>query len=314
MNALPFRTVIHADWSVSARKRWTARANYREGRWSIGSTTLAGDMLAALAVRDDHPLLAGFDFPIGLPQSYGRNTGFADFPTFLRDLGDAEWDEFRTIAREPSDISAHRPFYPAGSAKGTKQASLIQAHGAADLDGLRRRSERATATRRAACPIFWTLGGNQVGRGALSGWQDVVRPSLEAGASLWPFDGSLSAQVELGGLVLAETYPAEAYGHIGVRFGSGQSKRRQDDRRSHALAMAGWAIDRGVALAPEATAEIEDGFGSASNGEDRFDAMAGLMGMMEVVLGRRSEGPTAPGPETAWEGWILGQAPLDHDP
>jgi hypothetical protein len=108
----PFRTLIHADWSVSPRKRWMARSVVQNGRWTISATAPAGDILQTLMVSADQPLLAGFDFPIGLPESYGRATGFADFPAFLGDIDDGAWDEFRNIARHPDEISLRRPFYP----------------------------------------------------------------------------------------------------------------------------------------------------------------------------------------------------------
>jgi hypothetical protein len=46
---------------------------------------------------------------------------------------------------------------------------------------------------------YWTLGGNQVGKAAIDGWQNVVRPALALGASLWPFDGSLENLSSLNG-------------------------------------------------------------------------------------------------------------------
>ncbi len=308
MGVIPFRTLIHADWSVSPRKRWMARADFHSGRWIVSATAPANDILKTATSLALQPLLAGFDFPIGLPEGYGRKTGFSDFPSFLGNLPASAWDEFRAIARHPDDISIHRPFYPSGAAKGIKQAHLLQAHGVAGLNGLRRKAEHATATRRAACPIFWTLGGNQVGRGALSGWEEVIRPAVLTGASLWPFDGSLLDLVQRGGLVLAETYPAEAYGHVGIRFRGGQSKRRQLDRQSHSRTIIDWAASRGSFFRAEALDEIRDGFGGDAAGEDRFDAMLGLLGLIEVVIGSRSEGPAIPAPEMAWEGWIMGQA------
>ncbi len=305
---IPFRTLIHADWSVSHKKRWMARADLRDGRWTISPTAPADGILATLSASDNHPVLAGFDFPIGLPESYGQSTGFPDFPTFLRDLDDSAWGEFRTIARRPEEISGRRPFYPAGAAKGSKRAHLIDAHGGTGWEGLLRRSERPTETRRAACSIFWTLGGNQVGRGALSGWEEVLRPGITAGAHLWPFDGTLSELATRGGVTLGETYPAEAYGHVGVRFTQGQSKRRQSDRRSHSQTIIDWAAFREVSLEAGALNEIREGFGTDAAGEDRFDAMLGLMGMVEVVIGARPEGPLTASWETMWEGWIMGQA------
>lgn len=254
----------------------------------------------------EQPILAGFDFPIGLPFAYGRSTEFPDFPAFLSGMSPEAWAEFRSIASRPDQISRRRPFYPAGVTRGLKQADLLRGHGVAELDALRRSVERATPERRAACPIFWTLGGNQVGRGALSGWDEVIRPAVATGAHLWPFDGSLSALADSGGITLAETYPAEAYGHIGVRFRHGQSKRRQDDRLSHVPSIMGWAASRNIVFSVDAKDELVHGFGADAAGEDRFDAMLGLLGMIEVVLEGRPEGPHVASPETRWEGWILG--------
>ena len=49
-----------------------------------------------------------------------------------------------------------------------------------------------------------------------------------------------------------------------------------------------------------------DGFGGGADGEDRFDAVVGLWGMLDVALGNRA--PGEPDDKTTWvEGWILGQ-------
>jgi hypothetical protein len=61
------------------------------------------------------------------------------------------------------------------------------------------------------------LGANQVGKGAISGWREVVIPCVKEGARLWPFDGELSAE-SFNGLTIAETYPAETYGWIDIKF------------------------------------------------------------------------------------------------
>ena len=130
---------------------------------------------------------------------------------------------------------------------------------------------------------------------------------IEQGALLWPFEGSLSGLAARGGVVLAETYPGEAYGHVGVAFKATESKRRQSDRATKAAAILGWAAQRGVTIAPDVEADITDGFGARSNGEDRFDALLGLLGMIEVVAGWRPEAVYPPGAPSPWEGWILGQ-------
>ena len=67
-----------------------------------------------------------------------------------------------------------------------------------------------------------------------------------------------------------------------------------------------WARTNRVRLTRRLRAEILDGFGAGKDGEDRFDAVAGLLGMLDVVLGNRPSGE----PEddtTRIEGWILGQ-------
>ncbi len=52
---------------------------------------------------------------------------------------------------------------------------------------------------------------------------------------------------------------------------------------------------------------LTDGFGPSGNGEDQFDAALGLLGMIEVVEGRRAAAPTSIELNDC-EGWILGQA------
>jgi hypothetical protein len=62
-----------------------------------------------------------------------------------------------------------------------------------------------------------------------------------------------------------------------------------------------------VSFSLELAAVIADGFGPKSDGEDAFDAIMGLLGMIEVADGRRTEGPLDHR-NLQWEGWILGQA------
>lgn len=309
---MPWKKVsllVHADWSVSPAKRWAARARLGDTGWTIEAIEPVGDCSAfvrsLIAASRTEAVLAGFDFPIGVPDVYGERTGLSSFPDLLQQIGQRRWARFGDIAREPNEIGLERPFYPAGASAGLKQADLLAAHGVAALDELRRRCERQTGDRRAACPLFWTLGGNQVGRAALAGWTEVIKPALAAGARLWPFDGALASLGEQPGLVLAETYPAEAYGHVGVAFRASESKTRQDDRASKADAIFGWASRHEVLLSGSVRALISDGFGADKAGEDRFDALLGLCGMIEVVTGRRTEGGHPDG--SCWEGWIFGQ-------
>jgi hypothetical protein len=121
-------------------------------------------------------------------------------------------------------------------------------------------------------------------------------------------------------MVIVETYPAEFYTHLGVTFArrpgqkSGKplrltwGKRVQSDRAGNARMLLAWAGAAHVKLAPALRAEIRDGFGSSADGEDRFDATVGLLGMLNIVLKHRSPGEPEDDGVRRIEGWILGQA------
>ena len=93
---------------------------------------------------------------------------------------------------------------------------------------LYRRCERATTDRRIAAFLFWTVGPNQVGKAAISGWPDVIAPALREGSGhvkLWPFDGILATLLGNGRTVVVETYPTEAYRHL--NFPSENSSKKE---------------------------------------------------------------------------------------
>jgi hypothetical protein len=197
-----FDSLIHADWSAQETKRWMATAERNGLGWIVDAPrpVPSGPELAKL-IQDwtggGRTVLAGFDFPIGLPASFGKQTGLGNFPTALFGFGSGEWKDFYNVADEPKDISTKRPFYPNTSHKGRRQADMFGPLGVGSMDELRRECERKTPdNRRAACPLFWTLGANQVGKAAIDGWQHVIRPAVARGAKLWPFDGRLD---DLGG-------------------------------------------------------------------------------------------------------------------
>jgi hypothetical protein len=308
-----FKTLLSADWSRDQEKRWVASATLGKDRWIIDDLSLAGPsprfldrMFHATA---SGPVLAGFDFPIGVPRSYGERTGLPDFHTALREFGAGRWSKFYEVAEKPDEISVERPFYPRRSTADARQKHLIAALGVEEINQLRRRCELPTGERRmAACPLFWTLGPNQVGKAAIAGWQEIVGPAIKRGAKLWAFDGTLLSLAAEPRLVIAETYPAEAYFHIGVSFSANESKRRTTDRARRAPAIYDWALSRSISFSPAITQLVLSGCGDDQFGEDRFDALMALLGMMEGVLGRRSEGTPDDPRVRRWEGWIIGQA------
>ena len=107
---------------------------------------------------------------------------------------------------------------------------------------------------------------------------------------------------------MAETYPGEIYGHFGMDISAPhRSKRRQADRHSEAPALNRIAKCLQMELADSLSAMITSGFGSDSSGEDRFDAVVGLFGMINVLRGNRPPGDPSDSTRCTIEGWILGQ-------
>jgi hypothetical protein len=159
--------------------------------------------------------------------------------------------------------------------------------------------------------MFWTLGGNQVGRAAIVGWRDLLAPARRAGVdlALWPFDGSLADLVRGHRLVIAETNPGEVYGHLDLRspLRANGGKRRQIARTACARSLLAWAERASVTLASELRSDITSGFGPNLDAEDGFDAVVGLFGMLNVMLGHRPSGEPDDPVVRRIEGWILGQ-------
>lgn len=315
--------VVHADWSIHPGKRWCAQARlgpagvYRaEPPRPVGDANgFLADM--ARATSEGGTALVGFDFPLGLPAAYAARAGIDSFADLLPALGGGEWADFFEVAAAVSDIGPRRPFYPKGSVAkgGARQDWLAGALGLPDRASLYRPCDLATESRRAACPMFWTLGANQVGKGMIAGWRDCLQPALrdpDLDIALWPFHGRLFDLLQTRRIVVAETYPGECYGHLGVTFPKLQpdmpaGKRVRASRAANADPLLVWAETAGVELDAGLIEAIRDGFGGDAAGEDRFDSVIGLFGMLNVVLGRRPPGdPTDPVARSI-EGWILGQ-------
>ena len=302
---------IHADWSVGPEKRWLAAAVLRaDGHYELGPTARIGplkDFWRSLDQTGERVLL-GFDFPLGLPRAYAERAGIDDFVAILPRLGEGRWRRFYDVASEPAEIGLDRPFYPARPG-GCRRQELLDGLGLAQWSDLLRRCDRRSATRNAACALFWTLGGSQVGKAAIAGWRDLLAPALRAGldVALWPFHGALDELLARHRFVVAETYPAEVYGHLDLSLRRHGGKRRQIARRANATSLLARLRRLGVEPEPAARAEITDGFGAGASGEDRFDAVVGLLGMLNVVLGRRPPGEPDDPIVHRIEGWILGQ-------
>ncbi len=249
----------------------------------------------------------GADLPIGVPRAYAASQPDADFPAFLRSVG--RMPDFFQVCATLDDVSLDRPFYPARGLRGMTRLSHAQALGFADAAGLSRTCDKATAKRPAGAPLFWTLGANQSGKAAISAWQALILPNLAGGRlRLWPFEGPLLSLFAPGSVALAETYPAEALRHLGLRLSG--SKRSQADRIVLADALLA-AMER-LSAAPDTTMAraARDGFGADAAGEDRFDSVLGVLAVLNVLAGNRPDSAPDDPWIQRWEGWVLGQTEL----
>jgi hypothetical protein len=300
----------HADWSLDARKRWVTLARRQGREWQASAPRLVGNpaTLAAGLIAEGSPAALGLDLPLGVPRGFAETRPEQGFPAFLAGL--AQKPDFFTVSPTLETISPARPFYPARGIKGMTRAAHAAALGLADAASLSRVCDRATAERPAGAPVFWTLGANQSGKAAISAWRDWLAPALAAGAPfrLWPFAGGLHDLLRPGELALAEVYPAESLRHLGLKLAG--SKRAEAPRRALAPAlrdaMAALRVTPDVVLAEM----IQTGFGTDAAGEDRFDSLIGLLGLIGVIDGKRPDFIPEDPMIRAWEGWVLGQTAL----
>ena len=308
--------VVHADWGKNPKKRWFAGASLQPDGIYIACPPKPvddlSDFLPGLKRKtgEEGAILVGFDFPIGLPLEYARLARIYDFLAALARFGQGEWSDFYEVAREPHEIGLLRPFYPHRPG-GTRRGQLVERLGLSSFDGLRRRCEYKQENRRAACPLFWTLGAHQVGKAAIVGWRDLLAPGLRdpgLNLAIWPFSGKMVDLIRPARMIVAETYPAEFYSHLNIDVKRRAfSKRSQESRASTAPRLQEWARSAAVDLHYDLRTGIESGFGSGANGEDLFDSVVGLFGMLYVVLGKREPGELPDSLQRSTEGWIFGQ-------
>ena len=316
------RWLWHVDWGIDPKKRWVTRIHTHGTATPIihepAPFAAFSDQLFAGAY-DDTSLVIGVDFPIGLPRVYAEAVGVADFRSFLRGEQGPAWDSFAAVAERLADVSLARPFFPRGrvhtddKADGPPQKAWLDRLGLAKPDTYRQ-CDLMTGDRPAAASLFWTVGANQVGKAAIGGWRDLVRPLLRDRSSrlgLWPFDGDMETLMAKAPVVLAETYPGEIYGWFDCQP---KAKTRREARLDVVPRLRAVATDFGLVLTDRAAAMLRDGFGDDARGEDRFDSFVGALGLYAIVMGQRA----APVPDDPIfrkvEGWILGQAiPDDRD-
>jgi len=283
------------------------------GGWHVQAPRPWDDAEHMALLRDpaDARVVAGLDVPLGVPRPWAHAAGVTAFRQVLAGMRDGRWPRFADPAPTAADIATGRPFYPRAPG-GTSRADLVTGLGLAGPDDLLRACDRAIPGRApAAAPLFWLVGAQQVGRAALSAWDEVVAPVLAHDhVRMWPMDGRLPALACPGRVVLAECYPRAAYEWPLGLPRTGWSKRRQDDRRARAQQALDWAAQHlpSVHPSPALREAVEDGFGAAPDGEDGFDALVGALQMVAVMDGLLPDMPDGIDPaHLSVEGWILGR-------
>ncbi len=311
--------VVHCDWGVSPHKRWMAQASLRNGTYTASPPTPVGDagtLLASLRDQTQGPVLLGFDFPIGLPKAYADQLAIDSFPTFLCHLEHPGRQPFFSVCHNAGEISLSRPFYPFNSSpKGSRKRShLVEALHLQSFDQLLRACERAQPGMQPAGALFWTLGARAPGRAALHGWANVLIPALHSDhvkdcqtnpVKLWPFDGTLAHLLQPGRLVIAETYPTQY--HRSILNAPFSGKGHIENRKRQASSLLAWSKASAVQLTPSLLLDLHAGI---PQGDDAFDAVLGLTGMLHLLLHSELHyEPTDPVTRNI-EGWILGRPAL----
>lgn len=317
---------------MDARKRWVAIAHRNDAGWRLSLPSPVGDVgnfLDRLLQQADGGAVAlGVDLPLGLPRAFAAQRSEPDFPAFLR--GVVRIPEFFQVCAHLDELGPNRPFYPARGIKGMTRASHAERLGFGSAAGLSRDCDRATAERPAGAPLFWTLGANQTGKAAIAAWRDMLLPAFAKNTPLrlWPFEGPFLSLLTPGTIALAETYPAEALRHLGIRLVG--SKRRQSDRARVADGLFTAMTALNAKPEPALTELVRNGCGADAAGEDRFDCLLGVLCVLNVLAGNRPDKIPAKIPATIpvtapiaalndcwierWEGWVLGQTALPAEP
>ncbi len=313
----PLGLVAHADWSLHAAKRWVCIGERGPSGWSLAAPvqvdTLAepSSLLSKLVARaKGRAALVGLDAGLGLPAAWGARAGVDAFLPFLRTtVHEDGWERFWEPAASQEEISLRRPFYPRRPG-GTRQHHLVDRLGLDSPKALRRLCDQPRAGSPTPCPLFWTLGANQVGKATLAAWRSVVVPGLADPAldlRVWPFSGALERCLD-GDVVLAEVYPGEVAAWLGMQLAAQGGKRSQQGRQAQAGILQSALDALGVAPTPGLRSSLEDGFGEAPTGEDAFDAVVGAVGLLQCCGGHRPVWQPRHPPVASLEGWVLGRS------
>jgi hypothetical protein len=183
--------------------------NWQENRWSRSTTfNWLADRLQ-IKHRNSKPLLIGFDFALSFP--------FADIGAYFpgEETSTESWRSLLALLRQltgndfdPNPFIAH-DFY--------SRFFLLQGSRGAEYSPRHRITEQTEFLRNQnPANIFKLIGGDQVGRGSISGLAMIqnFRERFGTDVHVWPFDGvapSVKAKA-----IFVEIWPRMLYEMVGV--------------------------------------------------------------------------------------------------
>lgn len=207
--------IISADWSKEASKRavYVADVGARSirrlnaARWSLDGVLRAADAFASTGA-----VLAAFDVPLGVPESYLAAFGRlhpqapADFPEFLARV--RSLPHFFDATSVAKDWSVDRPFFAVPAGQGGL-GTFVAAASRMGVD-LYRRIDRTTGAK--AAFIKSGVPGS-VGSAACALWQEFGSELLTPDRvfKVWPFEGDFRTLLQSAPVVVGEMYPRAAY-------------------------------------------------------------------------------------------------------
>jgi hypothetical protein len=279
--------ILCADWAKEPGKRSVyvadvaARTVSRldSDSWSFDGVLEKANQFAQLG-----PVLATFDVPIGVPQTYlaaaATMWSWKRPGTFLEFLECAcSSDSFFDPTSDVAEWRIERPFFSVPPTEGGLRSYI---HAAANFNvELYRTIDKQTGAK----PVFVKSGiPGTVGSAAAALWQDLATHLTgKRTFAVWPFEGDLDVLLNVSPVVIGEIYPRAAYATAlfdGRREGRPRlfiAKTNADLRRAaiRQLGSANWVRRERVVLQDLPNAEAN---------EDDFDACMTAAALLRSVL------------------------------
>jgi hypothetical protein len=308
-------TILCADWGKKKPKRavYVADVSERLVRrihakdWSVGTILDEADRWLSKG-----PVLATFDAPLGVPESYlsaaARIRSWRSPTTFLEFLTHAHsLPSFFEGTAAATDWKVERPFFSVPPGEGGLKSYRQAAHdqGVSLYRAIDGKTKGKTMFAKSGIP-------GSVGSAACALWQELG-PLLATKRTfrVWPFEGDLDVLLQSSPIVFGEIYPRAAYATAlldaptGTRASLALAKTDADIRlrATKELKAAHWVRLLGVTLV-----NLDD----AQDNEDDFDACMTAAALLRCTL---EELPFCPPSLTATraEGGILGTGSVNLD-